>query len=84
MAGHDTLTDLANRASFKVEIERVASSLNRDGTPFNILMLDLDRFKTINDTLGHAAGDELLRQVAGRLSRLRCGSATWCCSARRR
>ena len=67
LAGHDTLTDLANRASFKVEIERVASSLNRDGTPFNILMLDLDRFKTINDTLGHAAGDELLRQVARRL-----------------
>jgi diguanylate cyclase (GGDEF)-like protein len=68
LARHDTLTGLANRASFKDEIERVASRLTRDGTPFNILMLDLDRFKTINDTLGHAAGDELLRQVAGRLS----------------
>jgi diguanylate cyclase (GGDEF)-like protein len=67
MARHDTLTGLANRA---VLLERINDALvrqRRDGDVFTILMLDLDRFKGINDTLGHHVGDELLKRAAQRL-----------------
>jgi diguanylate cyclase (GGDEF)-like protein len=59
----DPLTGLANRAAFTAALER------QHGTalPFAVLFLDLDDFKTVNDRMGHAAGDELLRQVAARL-----------------
>lgn len=60
-ATHDPLTGLANRALFNERLER-------SPLPLALLALDLDRFKHVNDTLGHEAGDELLRQVAGRLS----------------
>jgi diguanylate cyclase (GGDEF)-like protein len=59
-ATHDPLTGLANRALFNERLER--SSL-----PLALLALDLDRFKHVNDTLGHEAGDDLLKQVASRL-----------------
>ena len=62
-ATHDPLTGLANRALF-------AERLERSPLPLTLLALDLDRFKHVNDTLGHEAGDELLRQVAARLSTL--------------
>ncbi|WP_158258254.1 putative bifunctional diguanylate cyclase/phosphodiesterase [Rhodopila globiformis] len=64
MAHHDTLTGLANRALFR---EYLNAAIMRPGQPFAVLCLDLDRFKDVNDTLGHAVGDELLRLVAGRL-----------------
>lgn len=67
LANHDPLTGLANRARF---LERLHESLlhaDRDGTGCAVLLLDLDRFKSINDTLGHHAGDLLLKQVAQRL-----------------
>lgn len=67
MAHHDGLTGLANRVLLQ---ERMASALalaEQGIGPVAVLCLDLDRFKTINDTLGHHAGDLLLRQVAGRL-----------------
>ncbi len=67
LANHDPLTGLANRARF---LERLYESLlnaDRDGTGCAVLLLDLDRFKSINDTLGHHAGDLLLKQVAQRL-----------------
>ena len=67
LARVDTLTGLANRLSFGETVTaRCASRRRTDGT-FALLMLDLDRFKTVNDTLGHAMGDEVLRRVAGRL-----------------
>jgi len=67
LAQHDLLTSLANRALFSEKLEDAAKRLQRHGTGFTVLMLDLDKFKTVNDTLGHAAGDQLLVEVAQRL-----------------
>ncbi len=67
MARHDALTGLANRTLFLEESKAAAAALERNGGFFSILLLDLDRFKTINDSLGHAAGDALLKEVANRL-----------------
>ncbi len=63
-ASHDALTGLVNRREFEQRLERaVASSLNH-GRSHALCYMDLDQFKVINDTCGHAAGDELLRQLA--------------------
>jgi diguanylate cyclase (GGDEF)-like protein/PAS domain S-box-containing protein len=66
-ATHDVLTGLANRAQFKRRIEQAARELAEHGRLFHVLMLDLDRFKKVNDSFGHAAGDTLLIEVARRL-----------------
>ena len=63
-AYHDPLTRLANRALF---VERMAEAKAEDGDTLAVLFLDLDNFKTVNDSLGHAAGDRLLVAVAGRI-----------------
>ncbi|MEN0117763.1 MAG: EAL domain-containing protein [Agrobacterium cavarae] len=60
---HDILTDLPNRHSFQTALQQV---LER-ASPFALIMIDLDRFKSVNDTLGHLAGDELLRQLSSRI-----------------
>jgi diguanylate cyclase (GGDEF)-like protein len=67
MAQHDMLTDLANRALFGDKLDEASKRNKRHGSGFTVLMLDLDRFKAVNDTLGHAAGDQLLKEVATRL-----------------
>jgi diguanylate cyclase (GGDEF)-like protein len=66
-AYHDPLTRLPNRALFQDRLTQAVARARRAGSHTALLMLDLDRFKTINDTLGHAAGDRLLIEVAGRL-----------------
>ena len=72
MADHDPLTGLLNRRSFERELERHVSYVERYGPKGAAIVLDLDHFKTINDTLGHSAGDELIVRVAHALrSRLR-------------
>ena len=64
---HDPLTGLPNRLLFDDRIERAISQAERDGTRLAIVMLDLDRFKEVNDSLGHRAGDELLEEFGVRL-----------------
>ena len=67
LATHDALTGLPNRALFYDRVEQELAWCRRDGSMLAILYLDLDRFKEVNDTLGHAAGDRLLVGAAGRL-----------------
>jgi len=62
-ADTDSLTSLANRAAFDRELEQAIERAQQGGTPLMMLMVDLDGFKAVNDTLGHTAGDDVLRTV---------------------
>jgi diguanylate cyclase (GGDEF)-like protein len=64
MANHDALTGLANRSFFTAQLEREVERIAAEGGSSALLFIDLDRFKFINDSYGHAAGDRLLTQVA--------------------
>ncbi len=69
LADHDVLTGLANRRRFETELARHLDRCGRVGATGALLLLDLDNFKQVNDTLGHNAGDELLITIAGLLRR---------------
>ncbi|MEM6476657.1 MAG: diguanylate cyclase, partial [Pseudomonadota bacterium] len=78
LAHYDSLTGLANRVQMSQALEQILAAPRDPDRACGVLMLDLDRFKQVNDTLGHPAGDALLKQVAQRLERTvngtgRCG-----------
>jgi diguanylate cyclase (GGDEF)-like protein len=66
-ANYDSLTHLPNRSYFHSTLEQLVTNAKETGAEFTLLFLDLDDFKIVNDTLGHHAGDELLRNVSARL-----------------
>ncbi len=67
-AAHDALTGLPNRTHLRADLDAELARAKRDGRPFGLLVIDLNHFKEINDTLGHHVGDQLLVQFAERLS----------------
>jgi len=69
LAFRDPLTGLANRTLFNDRLDQAVGVATRTGHAMSVLLIDLDRFKDVNDVLGHPVGDELLNQVAGRLTR---------------
>ena len=80
LAQYDELTSLPNRSLFTENLARAIGRSQRKSSPLAVLFIDFDRFKSVNDTLGHDTGDSLLRQIAGRLRKnLRIGdfSGRW-------
>ena len=75
-AQYDALTRLPNRTLLADRVQQLVPEAKRDGLSIGVLLLDLDEFKLVNDTLGHAAGDQLLREVAARLQECVRGSDT--------
>jgi diguanylate cyclase (GGDEF)-like protein/PAS domain S-box-containing protein len=69
MAHHDALTNLPNRALFSDRLQQGLAQAKRDKTRLAVMFLDLDKFKPVNDTYGHAVGDQLLKEVATRLQK---------------
>jgi diguanylate cyclase (GGDEF)-like protein/PAS domain S-box-containing protein len=67
-ANHDELTGLPNRYAMQRELEQALHSARRDDEPLAVLYLDLDRFKNVNDSYGHAVGDQLIQEVSRRVS----------------
>ncbi|MDQ2100797.1 MAG: EAL domain-containing protein [Tychonema bourrellyi B0820] len=67
-ASHDQLTGLANKFLFNEQLSLAVANANHNGETLAVIFLDLDGFKNVNDTLGHAVGDQLLKSVAGRLT----------------
>ena len=76
LAGHDPLSGLPNRRAFERAIDAELANMRENGGGFAVHYLDLDKFKAVNDTYGHKAGDELIRQVAKRLTDLLRGADT--------
>jgi diguanylate cyclase (GGDEF)-like protein len=76
VATHDALTDLGNRAIFTEQLGRALARVSRYGRGLAVLFVDIDRFKVVNDTLGHTAGDRMLQECARRLKDCLRGSDT--------
>jgi diguanylate cyclase (GGDEF)-like protein len=74
LAFHDPLTGLPNRALFNDRLDRALTEIRQSGKRLALLYLDLDRFKNVNDTLGHPAGDDLIRELSKRLTEILRGS----------
>ncbi len=66
-AGHDDLTGLPNRNTLRFELDDALATYERDGVPFGLMLIDMNDFKRVNDTLGHQVGDRLLVEFAARL-----------------
>ncbi len=77
LATHDALTGLPNRLMFSQLLNHAIQAARRYQRQFAVLFIDLDRFKIINDTMGHEAGDQLLQEIAMRLKANAAGSR--CC-----
>ena len=78
LAHHDSLTDLPNRVLFQDRVHQACQFAQRRRSRFAVIFMDLDHFKHVNDSLGHAQGDELLRTIAQRLTSTLRGSDTVC------
>lgn len=78
LASHDALTGLLNRSSFERYLDIALSGTDNGGPKVAVIYLDLDRFKQINDTLGHSAGDEVIREAVGRINALLPAAARFC------
>lgn len=78
LAHHDGLTDLPNRVLFQDRVHQACQFARRHRTRFAVIFMDLDHFKHVNDSLGHAVGDELLKKVSQRLTGTLRGSDTVC------
>jgi diguanylate cyclase (GGDEF)-like protein len=76
LATHDSLTGLPNRVLLDDRLTQAAAHAERDGHSFAVAMFDLDRFKVVNDSFGHRAGDELIKEVAHRLASVARGTDT--------
>ncbi len=70
LAEHDELTTLPNRAAFQVAVGKAVEASARDMSQFAVIFVDVDRFKVVNDTLGHSAGDQLLQALSTRLKQV--------------
>ena len=73
LAHYDALTDLPNRVLFREQLEHELERIKRSGEQLAMLYIDIDEFKSVNDSLGHPVGDELLKAVARPLACLRAG-----------
>ncbi|MGH8209817.1 MAG: putative bifunctional diguanylate cyclase/phosphodiesterase, partial [Steroidobacteraceae bacterium] len=68
LATHDSLTGLPNRTLLEDRLSQAIAQAERQGSAFGVIVVDLDRFKLVNDSLGHRAGDDLLKEIAHRLT----------------